>query len=242
MAGPREPGKEPMGPFWHKMLIVMCVGCILLFSFFVLMDMANVVTGVKARCSNPIQELNSQQFSKASIPLKDDETCVARTQHLLYRKDPRRFTASTELNAAWKRYGELHRACSFQKNLTHVFLHERKMKAHDDCNYLIMMESACGLGNHFLSLISAFTYALATDRVFLIDSRSLFAKLLCDPFPGSSWLLPVDFPYEEVATAPAFIHAIDSEFRDVDLLCLHLEHIQVNCKIMRSKELDLLFQ
>jgi hypothetical protein len=55
-------------------------------------------------------------------------------------------------------------------------------------------------------------------------------------------LLPVDFPYEEVATAPAFIHAIDSEFRDVDLLCLHLEHIQVNCKIMRSKELDLLFQ
>jgi xyloglucan fucosyltransferase len=116
------------------------------------------------------------------------------------------------------------------------------MKGHDDCNYLIMVDGAFGLGNHFLSLISAFTYALATDRVFLIDSRSLFAKLLCDPFPGSSWLLPVDFPYEEVATAPAFIHAIGSEFRDVDLLCLHLEHIQVNCKIMRSKELDLLFQ
>jgi xyloglucan fucosyltransferase len=116
------------------------------------------------------------------------------------------------------------------------------MKAHDDCNYLIIFESACGLGNHFLSLISAFTYALDTDRVFLIHSRSLFAKLLCDPFPDSSWLLPVDFPYEEVATAPAFIHAIDSEFRDVDLLRLHLEHVQVNCKIMRSKELDLLFQ
>lgn len=45
-----------------------------------------------------------------------------------------------------------------------------------------------------ISLASAFLYALLSERVLLIDrSRNLHA-LFCEPFPGSSWLLPLDFP------------------------------------------------
>ncbi|MCO5553118.1 hypothetical protein L7F22_006639 [Adiantum nelumboides] len=55
-----------------------------------------------------------------------------------------------------------------------------------------------GLGNDPLSLASAFAFALATDGILLFDGRKNIAKLLCKPFPESSWVLPRDFPYQNL--------------------------------------------
>jgi xyloglucan fucosyltransferase len=99
-----------------------------------------------------------------------DPECLARTQHLLYRRDPERFAPSPAFTKAWDRYVTMHRACSQGKNWTHVFLHERNNKA-NDCNYLIVMKGVGGLGNKLLSLTSAFAYGLVTDRVVLVEGR-----------------------------------------------------------------------
>ncbi|CAI5493535.1 unnamed protein product [Closterium sp. Naga37s-1] len=57
-----------------------------------------------------------------------------------------------------------------------------------DCKYLLWLEPTFnGLGNQLLSLVSAFVYALLTDRTLLISPAAFNARLLCNPFPHSSW-------------------------------------------------------
>ncbi|PUZ77771.1 hypothetical protein GQ55_1G400400 [Panicum hallii var. hallii] len=62
-----------------------------------------------------------------------------------------------------------------------------------DCNYLILTIHA-GLGNRMLEIISAFLYALLTNRILLVDRYKEIGDLFCEPFPGTSWLVPSDFP------------------------------------------------
>ncbi|CAI5480737.1 unnamed protein product [Closterium sp. Yama58-4] len=58
------------------------------------------------------------------------------------------------------------------------------------CRYLIYYHSSDGQGNRLLSLVSSFAYALLTDRVFLLSSKSGPAAVLCEPFEhGESWVL-----------------------------------------------------
>ncbi|CAN6170664.1 unnamed protein product [Urochloa humidicola] len=64
----------------------------------------------------------------------------------------------------------------------------------EECRYIVWLPFD-GLGNRMLSMASGFLYALLTGRVFLVavppDSNGLF----CEPFPNTTWLLPVDdFP------------------------------------------------
>lgn len=67
-----------------------------------------------------------------------------------------------------------------------------------DCNYLLLIIHA-GFGNRMLEITSAFLYALLTNRILLVDRYKEIADLFCEPFPGTSWLVPSDFPlnYEE---------------------------------------------
>uniref|UniRef100_A0A2C9UWW5 Fucosyltransferase n=1 Tax=Manihot esculenta TaxID=3983 RepID=A0A2C9UWW5_MANES len=51
-----------------------------------------------------------------------------------------------------------------------------------------------GLGNRILNMASAFLYALLTNRVLLVEHETDMADLFCQPFPNTSWLLPLDFP------------------------------------------------
>lgn len=53
-----------------------------------------------------------------------------------------------------------------------------------------------GLGNRIMTLVSAFVYALLTDRVLLTQRTVDNDELFCEPFPGTSWLLPEAFPDE----------------------------------------------
>ncbi|KAJ6428196.1 hypothetical protein OIU84_023585 [Salix udensis] len=62
-----------------------------------------------------------------------------------------------------------------------------------DCSYVVWTP-ANGLGNRIISMASSFLYALLTNRVLLVDLGSDMAGVFCEPFPNTSWLLPVDFP------------------------------------------------
>lgn len=51
-----------------------------------------------------------------------------------------------------------------------------------------------GKGNQLMSLVSAFVYSLITKRVLLITPEANMQLLFCEPFTGSSWLVPSGFP------------------------------------------------
>lgn len=70
------------------------------------------------------------------------------------------------------------------------------INATDDCNYLFLIIHA-GLGNRMLEITSAFLYALLTNRILLLDRYKEIADLFCEPFPGTSWLVPSDFPLND---------------------------------------------
>lgn len=59
----------------------------------------------------------------------------------------------------------------------------------DGCRYLVYI-SYRGLGNRMLAITSSFLYAVLTERVLLVDGGSDAADLFCEPFPGTTWLLP----------------------------------------------------
>lgn len=50
------------------------------------------------------------------------------------------------------------------------------------------------MGNKVLSVTAVFLYALLTNLVMLIDRGEDMVDLFCEPFPKTSWILPLDFP------------------------------------------------
>ncbi|KAK9192117.1 hypothetical protein WN943_020733 [Citrus x changshan-huyou] len=57
-------------------------------------------------------------------------------------------------------------------------------------------EGSClssGLGNKVLSVTAVLLYALLTNRVMLIDRGEDTVDLFYEPFPKTSWILPLDF-------------------------------------------------
>ncbi|KAM3209154.1 hypothetical protein ACQJBY_063696 [Aegilops geniculata] len=66
-----------------------------------------------------------------------------------------------------------------------------------ECRYVVWLPVQ-GLGNRMLSLVSTFLYALLTGRVLLVHEPPEMEGLFCEPFPGTSWLLPASFPYKDV--------------------------------------------
>ena len=66
-----------------------------------------------------------------------------------------------------------------------------------ECRYVVWFPVQ-GLGNRMLGLVSTFLYALLTGRVLLVHETAEMEALFCEPFPGTSWLLPPPgFPYRD---------------------------------------------
>lgn len=87
-------------------------------------------------------------------------------------------------------YEKLHRTCIKKSgNLTNLFL----SRTSNGCKFLVG-EAGNGIGNRILWMTSTLMYAILTQRVILVDPRSLVPALMCEPFPGSSWMAPSDFP------------------------------------------------
>uniref|UniRef100_J3LBQ4 Fucosyltransferase n=1 Tax=Oryza brachyantha TaxID=4533 RepID=J3LBQ4_ORYBR len=60
-----------------------------------------------------------------------------------------------------------------------------------DCRYVVSVGYDRGLGNRILAIVSAFLYAVLTERALLVAPYGGdVAALFCEPFPGTTWLLP----------------------------------------------------
>lgn len=55
-----------------------------------------------------------------------------------------------------------------------------------------------GLGNRMISITSAFLYALLNNKVLLLFLTEDMNGLFCEPFPGTTWVLPSDFPIKNL--------------------------------------------
>ncbi|CAN6275844.1 unnamed protein product [Urochloa humidicola] len=136
----------------------------------------------------------------------NDSSCLSRYRAVLYRR-PSLHAISSHLVSALRRYESLHRRCG-PGTTAYVRAVERLRAAAPnasscsaECSYLVW-NPVEGLGNRILSLTSGFLYALLTDRVLLVHSGgSDLDDLFCEPFPGSTWILPRDegeFPIRDM--------------------------------------------
>ncbi|CAH2051793.1 unnamed protein product [Thlaspi arvense] len=130
----------------------------------------------------------------------EEGSCLSRYhKSFLYRK-PSPYKPSEYLVSKLRSYEMLHKRCGpgtkaykeATENLVHDEIHGNKSVG-DECRYIVWI-AGYGLGNQILTLASVFLYALLTERIILVDQTKDIADLLCEPFPGTSWLLPPDFP------------------------------------------------
>eukprot|EP00850_Spirogloea_muscicola_P014506 SM000105S13851 [mRNA] locus=s105:48551:51382:+ [translate_table: standard] len=124
---------------------------------------------------------------REASPGADSEyaACWSRREQHCYRT-PERGPPSRALAAAFAAYRSLHARCAATDDIASVLA--RRDVPH--CKYLVWTVTPDGVGNRVLSLVSTFAYALLTGRVLLLDQRSMFQELFCEPFPFSSWLMP----------------------------------------------------
>ncbi|CAN8305259.1 unnamed protein product [Cochlearia groenlandica] len=130
----------------------------------------------------------------------DESSCLSRYQQsLLYRKASP-YKPSKYLVSKLRSYEMLHKRCGPgtepYKKATEFLGHDDENfadKSFGECKYIVWM-AVYGLGNRMLTLSSVFLYAVLTDRIVLVDQSKDISDLFCEPFPGTSWLLPLDFP------------------------------------------------
>lgn len=121
------------------------------------------------------------------------EQCISRSEEPLIRS-PSPYLPSSHLITKLRRYEERHKRCA--PKATKMSQNGSNSKPElGDCQFVIWIANS-GLGNRMITIISAFVYALLTDRVLLLDhSGTDFDGLYCEPFPGTSWLLPENYDY-----------------------------------------------
>ena len=131
----------------------------------------------------------------------DERSCVSRYyKSSLYRK-PSPYKPSEYLISKLRSYEKLHKRCgpgtqAYKEATKNLIGHNDKNYANKtvgECKYIVWV-AVYGLGNRILTLASVFLYALLTERVVLVDQSKDISDLFCEPFPGTSWLLPRDFP------------------------------------------------
>lgn len=125
----------------------------------------------------------------------DESSCQSRYKSNLYRK-PSPFPLSPYLAQKLRKYEAYHKKCGpGTKRYRRAIKQLKSGRNADDshCKYVVWFPCN-GLGNRMLTIASTFLYALLTDRVLLTHVASEQEGLFCEPFPGSSWVLPGDFP------------------------------------------------
>ncbi|CAL5043883.1 unnamed protein product [Urochloa decumbens] len=116
------------------------------------------------------------------------------------RWNPSPFPASPYLIQKLRQYEANHRRCgpgtaSYRAAMAQL-MSGRNGDGAAGCKYVVWLPLQ-GLGNRMLSVVSTFLYALLTGRVLLVHETPEMEALFCEPFPGTSWVLPPDFPYTD---------------------------------------------
>ncbi|CAN6239326.1 unnamed protein product [Urochloa humidicola] len=130
----------------------------------------------------------------------DERSCRSRYESTKYRRNPGR-RPSPHLIAKLRKHEELQRRCGPNTDAYSRAIQQLRSGksaagggSPAECKYVVSI-SYRGLGNRILAAASAFLYALLTDRVLLVDPSNEMGELFCEPFPGTTWLLPRDgFP------------------------------------------------
>ncbi|XP_062221907.1 probable fucosyltransferase 7 [Phragmites australis] len=148
----------------------------------------------------PTRHDQDRLFGGLLSPAFDEQSCRSRYASSLYRR-PSLFRPSTHLVERLRRYEARHRRCGpgaplFKDAVEH--LRSGRNAVQSECQYVVWTPFN-GLGNRMLSLASTFLYTLLTNRVLLVHAPQEFDGLFCEPFPGSSWTLPADFPITDFA-------------------------------------------
>ncbi|XP_072953086.1 probable fucosyltransferase 8 [Typha angustifolia] len=131
----------------------------------------------------------------------DEQSCVSRYKSALYRKASP-LLPSSYLSARLRKYEALHKKCGPNTTLYKKSVEQLKSNhsvENLECNYMVWTPYN-GLGNRMLTIASAFLYALLTNRVLLIQVTDESHDLFCEPFPGTSWVLPSDFPIKDMSS------------------------------------------
>uniref|UniRef100_A0A0E0K5L4 Fucosyltransferase n=1 Tax=Oryza punctata TaxID=4537 RepID=A0A0E0K5L4_ORYPU len=154
--------------------------------------------------SIPLARSAADKLLGGLLPEGFDETsCRSRYESSLYRRNPGR-RPSPHLVARLRMHEELQRRCGPNTESYNRAVQRLRdgggnggaaAHAPDDeqCKYVVSI-SYRGLGNRILAAASAFLYAVLTGRVLLVDPSNEMEELFCEPFPGTTWLLPRDFP------------------------------------------------
>lgn len=152
--------------------------------------------GAAARPLATVPDPGDRLLGGLLSPDFDDRSCLSRYRAGRYRR-PSTHALSSHLVSALRRYESLHRLCgpgtpAYARAVVrlHASMNGSDPSTDSECSYLVWTPTA-GLGNQILSITSAFLYALLTDRALLLQSRGDdLDDLFCEPFPGSTWLLP----------------------------------------------------
>ncbi|CAK7336433.1 unnamed protein product [Dovyalis caffra] len=152
-------------------------------------------SGSKTDSSQPTKVAIDKLLDGLLSPGFDDRSCLSRYRSFLYRKASQ-YKPSPYLLLKLRKYEDLHRRCgphtrSYNENIKRLqSSHTRRTRG---CNYIVWL-GANGMGNRIISMASAFLYGLLTNRVLLVDHGADMSHLFCEPFPNTSWILPMDFP------------------------------------------------
>uniref|UniRef100_A0A1J3H5B7 Fucosyltransferase n=2 Tax=Noccaea caerulescens TaxID=107243 RepID=A0A1J3H5B7_NOCCA len=197
--------RSPVKSFWDlstKMKLMITTGTFLVLWLLMLLSFSNIfkhqLLGVTINGSKVSEKPKDKLLAGLLTADFDEDSCLSRYQSSLYRKSSP-YKPSQYLISKLRSYEKLHKRCGpgtdaykeAAKNLGHK--HENGSRYVGECRYIVWLPMA-GLGNRIISLVSVFLYALLTQRVILVDQRKGLTDLFCEPFPGPSWLLPLDFP------------------------------------------------
>ncbi|TXG60366.1 hypothetical protein EZV62_014939 [Acer yangbiense] len=128
----------------------------------------------------------------------EESSCISRyTSYFYHKTSPHK--PSNFLISKLRKYEKLHKLCgpnSKPNKETLERLHSPNNSSSTECKYVVWIAYS-GLGNRILTIASAFLYALLTNRILLIEQKPDMVDLFCEPFPNTSWLLPMNFPFRK---------------------------------------------
>uniref|UniRef100_A0A0E0JYE9 Fucosyltransferase n=1 Tax=Oryza punctata TaxID=4537 RepID=A0A0E0JYE9_ORYPU len=126
------------------------------------------------------------------------QSCRSRYEFAGYHKRKPAHTPSPYLVAKLRKHEALQKRCGpgtapYEKALRQLKFGDGAAAAagDDDCRYLVSISYNRGLGNRIIAIVSAFLYAVLTERALLVAPyNGDVAALFCEPFPATTWLLP----------------------------------------------------